>query len=236
MRRPVLLVLSSILVVAGLVGCATKPKPIPSPMDAEASAIQAEATGLSPSGDPRFRKLDFALLFGSRDSVASWNISILDAKQKTAVKTFKGDGGDLPERISWDGLNDSGSLVPEGQYLAALAVDYGGKFNSTTATSKPFLLDIIPPSATFSPNPALFAYSPNGVTKPIALAISVKPGLAKATTWSLSVFDNEGNALKTMKGAASSRADRLGREDRHRSLSRGRHDLSCGPRRCRRVR
>jgi hypothetical protein len=50
----------SILALVAITGCATKPK---SPgAEAQASSIQAEATGLAPSGDARYQSIDFALL------------------------------------------------------------------------------------------------------------------------------------------------------------------------------
>ena len=184
-----------------LAGCATKPKaPLTAP-DPESSSIQAEAAGLAPSGDERFKTINFAILFGSRDAVASWSIAIVDQKQKSAVRTVKGDVSNLPDSFAWDGKADSGLLAPEATYEANLAVDYGGKFKPGSAASKPFILDITPPSASFSPNPAQFAYAPDGVAKPIAVTIAVKPGLAKAANWSLDVYDSAGNQVKSMTGA-----------------------------------
>jgi len=187
-----------------LAGCATKPKaPLTAP-DPESSSIQAEATGLAPSGDERFKTINFAILFGSRDAVSSWSVAIVDQKQKSTVRTVKGDLSSLPDSFAWDGKADSGILAPEATYEANLSVDYGGKFKPGSAASKPFILDITPPSASFSPNPAQFAYSPDGATKPIAVTIAVKPGLAKAANWSLDVYDSAGNQVKSMTGALPS--------------------------------
>jgi len=186
------------------VGCATKPKAPAGMPTPESSSIQAEATGLAPSGAEHYKSIDFALLFGSSDSVASWNITIADQKLKSVVRTVKGDKANLPEKFTWDGMTDSGKLAPEGTYIASLAVDYGTAFSSATVESKPFILDITPPSGSFAPNPSQFAYAPNGVTKPISVTISVKGGLAKATGWSLDVFDAAGNQVKSFTGAIPS--------------------------------
>ena len=183
------------------VGCATKPKAPASVPTPESSSIQAEATGLAPSGAEHYTSIDFALLFGSGDSVVTWNIAIVDQKLKSAVRSVKGDKTDLPEKFTWDGMTDSGKLAPEGTYIASLAIDYGGAFSAATVESKPFILDITPPSGSFAPNPAQFAYAPDGVTKPISVAISVKPGLAKASGWNLDVFDAAGSQVKSFSGA-----------------------------------
>lgn len=208
MRKRKLVYLSVLLVTASVLlgACATKAKPIekaasvqPAP-EAEASTIQAEASGLSPTGDPRFRTIEFAVLFGSRDSVTTWSFSIIDPKSKNAVKSIKGDASTLPERMIWDGKNDSGSMAPEGTYVANLAIEYGDKFKPGKASSKSFILDISPPTATFSPNPAVFAYAPNGVLWPIDISLSVRPGLAKAVRWDVAIFDAAGNQVQALGG------------------------------------
>jgi flagellar hook assembly protein FlgD len=183
-----------------LAGCATKPKS-PAVPDAEASSVQAEATGLAPAGDSRFQSIDFALLFGNSESVASWALAIADQKQKAPVRTIKGDNSNLPDKLSWDGKNDSGALAPEGVYTAQLSVNYGDKFKPGSASSKPFHLDITAPSGSFTPNPAQFAYAADGVTKPITVTINAKGALAKVAGWNLDVFDASGNQIKNFTGA-----------------------------------
>lgn len=183
-----------------LAGCATKPKaPVGAP-DAESSSIQAEAAGLAPAGDEHFKTIQFALLFGSRDSVASWSIAIVDQKQKAAVRTQRGDASSVPDSFAWDGKSDSGRLAPEGSYVAQLSIDYAGKFKPVAAASKPFILDLTPPSASFSPNPAQFAYAPEGAPKPVSVTISVKQALAKSASWTIDVFNSAGNQVKSLSG------------------------------------
>ena len=184
-----------------LAGCATKPKAPAEIPNAEPSSIQAEATGLAPSGEEHFKSIEFALLFGSKDSVASWSIAVVDQKQKTAVRTQKGGSADIPEVFSWDGKDDSGKLAAEGSYSAELTVDYAGKYQPGSASSKPFILDLTPPSASFSPSPAQFAYAPDGVPAPISVTVSVKQALAKSASWTIDIFDAAGNPVKSLSGA-----------------------------------
>lgn len=194
-------IVGGMLVAVLLAACATKPKAPSSAPDPEPSSIQAESTGLAPSGDERFKTIDFAILFGNEDSVVSWSIAIADQKQKKAVRTVRGDGSNFPDAFTWDGKSDSGILAPEGSYVANLAVDYGDKFKPGAAASKSFILDITPPSGSYSPNPAQFAYAPDGIPKSIAVSITVKPGLAKAMSWNIDIFDPAGNQVKTLSGA-----------------------------------
>jgi flagellar hook assembly protein FlgD len=193
--------LCGILVALALGSCATKPKAPAGALDPESSSIQAEAAGLSPTGDERLKSINFAILFGSRESVSSWSIAIVDQKQKGAVKTVNGDAASTPESFAWDGKADSGLLAPEGSYVATLSVDYAGKFKAGFASSKPFILDITPPVGSFSPNPAQFAYAPDGVPKPIAVTISFKQAIAKVVGWGIDIFDSTGEQVKSLSGS-----------------------------------
>ncbi len=194
-------ILTGFVLLAALIvaGCATKPK-TPAAPDPESSSVQAEATGLAPTGDDRFKTIEFALLFGSRDAVASWSFAIVDQK-KNPIKTMKGDAAGMPETLTWDGKSDSGAVAPEGSYAAVLSIDYGAKFKTGSAVSKTFVLDIAPPSGSFTPNPAQFAYSPGGKPAPISVSLAFKPGIAKIASWTLEIFDASGNQAKSFDGA-----------------------------------
>ena len=183
-------------------GCATKPQTPAAVSDAKPSSIQAEATGLSPTGDERFKTISFAVLIGDQESVSSWKIAVVSQKQKTAVYTETGDQTNIPETFVWDGKDETGKLVAEGTYAAELTCEYGGTRNPGGATSKPFVLDITPPSASFAPNPARFPYAPDGVTSSINVAISAKPSLAKVASWNISIFDEKGTQIHALNGTA----------------------------------
>jgi outer membrane protein OmpA-like peptidoglycan-associated protein/flagellar hook assembly protein FlgD len=185
--------------ILAVTGCASKPKAPVTGQDPETSSIQAEATGLAPAGDTRYQSIDFAVLFGSREAVASWSVVIADVK-KNAVRTIKGDGADLSDKISWDAKSDTGIMAAEGTYVANLAVDYGDKFKIGRASSKPFILDIKPPGASFAPNPAQFAYAASGVPAAISVTVSAKAGLAKIVGWGIDVFNAAGDQIKSFDG------------------------------------
>lgn len=182
--------------------CATKPQTPATVSDAKPSFIQAEATGLSPSGDERFKTISFAVLIGDQESVTSWKIAIVNQKQKTAVYSETGDQTNIPETFVWDGKDGTENLAAEGSYIAELTCEYGEKLNAASASSKPFILDITPPSATFAPNPARFPYAQDGITSSINLAISTKSALAKVADWTISVFDEKGNQVHALNGKA----------------------------------
>ena len=180
-----------------LVGCATKPAA--TGKDAAPSTVQAEASGLSPTGDEHFKTINFAISIGNPEAVKGWTFKIGD--QKTVVKTVSGNASNLPDSMTWDGKNDSGAMAPEGTYTAMLAIDYGDSFSAGEASSKPFILDITPPSGSFSPNPALFPYSPEGIKAPVSVTVSVKAALAKVASWNIDIFDADGKQLKSLSAA-----------------------------------
>jgi flagellar hook assembly protein FlgD len=187
-----------------LSACASKPKVPAALPDAEGCSIQAEATGLAPAGDERFKKIEFALFFGSRDAISSWSVAIVDTKHNGTVRKVEGGIADLPDSYAWDGKDESGILAREGTYVASLSVEYSGKFKPRAVSSKSFILALTPPSASFSPNPAQFAYAPDGVPKPVAVTIAVKPALAKPARWELDIFDASGDQVKSLLGAYGS--------------------------------
>jgi flagellar hook assembly protein FlgD len=179
------------------VGCATKPAV--TNKEAAASTVVASAAGLAPSGDAQFKTIAFAISIGNPEAVKSWTFKIGD--QKTVVKTVSGTASDLPTSMTWDGKNDSGAMAPEGTYTAMLAIDYGDKYNAGQAASKSFILDINPPTGSFSPNPAYFTYAPEGVKEPISVNVTVTPALAKVASWNIVVTDPSGATVKTLSAA-----------------------------------
>ncbi len=186
-----------IALMIAAVGCATKPAM--TNKEAAESTVVAKAAGLAPSGDAQFKTIAFAITVGNPEAVKSWTFKIGD--QKTVVKTVSGTASDLPTSMTWDGKADSGAMAPEGTYTAMLAIDYGDKFSAGQAASKSFILDINPPSGSFSPNPAYFAYSAEGVKAPISVNVSVTPALAKVASWSIAVVDPSGTQVKTLSAA-----------------------------------
>jgi len=183
--------------MVAVVGCATKPAA--TGKDAAPSTIQASAAGLAPSGDEQFKTISFAISIGNPEAVKAWTIKI--GTEKSVVKTVSGNASNVPSTMTWDGKNDAGAMAPEDSYTAMLAIDYGGAFNAAQAASKSFILDITPPTGAFSPNPALFPYSAEGVKGPVAVNVSAKPALAKVASWSIDIFGPDGKPIKTLSAA-----------------------------------
>jgi flagellar hook assembly protein FlgD len=81
--------------------------------------------------------MKFNMSFGKLAiEVKSWKIEL--KKGNDVIRTINSSGLFLSKSASWDGKNDNGSSAPEGQYTAALSVDYGLVFGQAMAISAPF--------------------------------------------------------------------------------------------------
>jgi outer membrane protein OmpA-like peptidoglycan-associated protein/flagellar hook assembly protein FlgD len=148
-------------------------------------------TGFSPKGTVKVEKLGLA--YGKSEAVKSWKLEILDSSG-TAVKTFTGDGSNMPATVSWDGNNSSGSMSPEGAYTARLSVDYGGAFVAGTTTSDRFVLDITPPTGSIALSEPLF--SPIEGSPTITLTVNASSRTAKIDSWRMEIDDPENHLFK----------------------------------------
>ncbi|HET7839506.1 MAG TPA: OmpA family protein [Rectinemataceae bacterium] len=189
--------ISWIVLIIILASCQTKPQTPPQGESSQISSIQAEAAGLAPAGDPRFQTIKFAVVIGAKESAKAWTFAIVNAKGEVE-RSSKGDATALPDSLSWDGKNNGGALSPEGNYTASLTIDYGSNLKPVTVSSKPFLLDINPPTGSFKLNPLAFTPTASGVKGPITATVEVKPALAKVESWTIEVFDPSGATIRTL--------------------------------------
>ncbi|MDR1901385.1 MAG: OmpA family protein [Treponema sp.] len=88
--------------------------------------------------------------------IAQWKLEIVSAGG-SVIRTFQGQDG-APGNISWDGRNQTGNIVTEGDYTARIELRYI-MGNEPSAVTPPFNVDITPPRAqvrleysAFSPN------------------------------------------------------------------------------------
>jgi len=202
MKPLIRLPIAVVAILALAASCASKPlTPAPANAAPGQNSIQAEATGFEPGGDQRHQLISFLIEIGSQDAVKSWTFDI--SGSKGIVFTKKGSAGALPDRLTWDGKDNAEVFALEGVYTAILTIDYGGAFSPGRAESKPFVFALSPPSAVFTPNPALFAYPAGGPAQPLQIQVTAKPGLAKIVGWTIDVYDVGGNLFKSLTGAGA---------------------------------
>ena len=194
MRRSTLFFLLAAAAVIVLAGCQTA-----KPVSAEQSMIRADASGFAPGAGAGHDTIAFTMSFGNSDAVKTWSLSVMGTGG--AVKTFTGDGKNLPATLSWDGKNDAGSLVDQGSYTASLSIDYAGKLPKATATSGSFVVDTTAPVGSLSVNPSQFTPGAQGMTSPLTLTVDASSPLAKISAWTIKIFDSNGNLFQTFNGS-----------------------------------
>ena len=183
----------AVLTLAVILGCATA-QPI-APVE---SAIQVDTSGFSPFDTTGRSTIEVSLLMGNSDALKSWKVEIVG--RGTAVKSWTGDAARIPAAVRWDGMNDAGTMAPEGSYTARLSVDYGKKYQPAMTETRSFVLDITPPAGAISLNPKQFTPNAKGAVRPIALTIDAHSELARMESWSLDVYDPAGALVNSWSG------------------------------------
>jgi flagellar hook assembly protein FlgD/flagellar motor protein MotB len=111
----------------------------------------------SPNGDGVKDRLIMNAAVPVKEGIVGWQITVKDG-QGADVRTVSGEGKAPPGQYNYDGRNDAGLVLPEGNYQARLDVRYRNGYVSQ-AVSPPFTLDITPPRALIAAN--YTAFSPN---------------------------------------------------------------------------
>ena len=85
------------------------------------SAVEVEKSGFFPAGAAGQNNIEISLLYGSGDAIKSWKVELTNSGM--VQKTWSGDASYLPGGLTWDGKGDSGTMAPEGTYIAKLSID-----------------------------------------------------------------------------------------------------------------
>jgi outer membrane protein OmpA-like peptidoglycan-associated protein/flagellar hook assembly protein FlgD len=153
--------------------------------------ISTDQRAFSPNGDRVKDSINFVMKVMTQDGLSSWTADVLTAKGEV-VKSWSGSTIPNNPSILWDGKADSGAIAPNGQYTTRLSLSYAQRNAPEVATTRPFVLDTVPPEGTVSPEYTLF--SPNGDGRRDALPFGVKT--SGADTWMAVVTDSNGKELK----------------------------------------
>ena len=113
---------------------------------------------LSPNNDGVKDTVTLSLTVPVKEEVTSWNIQIKD-RENTTVRTIRSEqAGAVPNDFQYNGQNDTGTILPEGQYTGILSVSYLNGYTAA-AMSPPFNLRVTAPTAEISSE--FTAFSPN---------------------------------------------------------------------------
>jgi len=112
----------------------------------------------SPNGDKVKDTLTLSLTVPVKEEVTGWNIQIKD-RQSNTLRTIRGGQTDtIPNELQFDGKNDAGAVMAEGQYTGILSVNYMNGYTAG-AMSPPFNLKVTAPTAEIASD--FTAFSPN---------------------------------------------------------------------------
>jgi len=112
----------------------------------------------SPNNDGVKDTLALNITVPVKEEVTSWNIQIKD-RQNNTVRTIRGGQTErVPDQLAFDGKNDAGTIMTEGQYSSILSVSYLNGYTAA-AMSPPFNLKVSAPTAEIKSD--FTAFSPN---------------------------------------------------------------------------
>lgn len=119
--------------------------------------VAIDTAYFSPDNDGVLDSVTISIDVPQKSGLKSWTLSILDTDRNT-VSSF-GSEGLPPTSIIYEGKDDKGKLIGEGEYIAELKASFING-NEPVSVSPPFHLDITPPQASVSA--LLDIFSPNG--------------------------------------------------------------------------
>ena len=114
-----------------------------------------------------------------------------DPAAAPVVRTLSGRGG-VPEQIIWDGIDDAGDRVADGDYFGSLEVSYV-KGNNPSASSPPFTIDTGYPEAELTAD--LLLLSPDGDGRRDLLQI--RQSSTSEERWQGEIIDGAGNVVRS---------------------------------------
>ncbi|HTP59973.1 MAG TPA: OmpA family protein, partial [Spirochaetia bacterium] len=86
----------------------------------------------------------------------------------------------------------------DGSYAASLSVDYGNGATPNPVASRPFILDVTPPSGSVALSEKLF--SPEEASKTIDLTVDASSPAAAIQGWTMDIISPEGKVFRTFSG------------------------------------
>jgi flagellar hook assembly protein FlgD/outer membrane protein OmpA-like peptidoglycan-associated protein len=180
------------------------------------AAVSIDDAAFSPNGDGVKDTLGLTLGVPVTAGMEKWTLAVQDSAGK-AKRIFTGSD-QIPARMDFDGRDEAGTALPEGQYTAALSLSYANG-HDPSAVSPPFVIDVTAPSAAASSDFTVF--SPGGARPQVTFTQSG----AKDAAWAGTVKDASGKAVFTAfwKDAPSPRLVFDGRGDDGKPLADGKY-------------
>jgi len=185
---------------------------------ATTAALSRDLAWFSPNGDGSKDVLTVSLDVPVREGIANWRLGIEDAAGR-ARRTWTGTQPPPPS-VVFDGREDAGAALSEGRYRARLSVVYLNG-NNPTAAAPDVEIDLTPPSASATVEPAIF--SPNGDGNKDVLVI--RQSSSTEDSWRGEIRDRSGRPVRAFEWRGRADAEILweGRGDDNQPVPDGRY-------------
>lgn len=152
--------------------------------------MEASTAGFSPNGDGVDDEVFYELRVTEDVELQSWELTIAGAAGG-AVRTYRGVSGTIfPARLPWDGSDDGGDRVPDGEYTATFRVEYV-KGNVGEAAGQAVALDTRPPAVRVGAAYLLFSPDGDGRRDTITLTHEATPG----DRWDATITDDRDGSV-----------------------------------------
>ncbi len=152
--------------------------------------MEPSTTGFSPNGDGVDDEMFFELRVTEGLPLQAWEL-VISRAGRDAVRTYSGVSETIfPMRLPWDGSDDSGRRVDDGEYVAAFTVEYAkGDVSRVDAAS--VMLDTQPPAVRVGAPYLLFSPDGDGRRDTITLTHEATPG----DRWEATITDDRDGAV-----------------------------------------
>ncbi len=112
----------------------------------EEISIVSNYFAFSPNGDGNKDTVTLNLNTNNKEGIVSWKVVIKSNSQKV-VRSFNNEnmGKFLPDKIEWDGKDDTGNVVPDGIYTVAFSILYDSG-NNPISKPKDIKVDVKAPT------------------------------------------------------------------------------------------
>jgi len=136
----------------------------------EKVSVVVSNTGISPNGDGFMDAVDFVPSISSEKDLQKWYLDLYN-RQAQVVRTIEGTGIP-PAVITWEGKDNQGKLVPDGEYTYLFGLIYKSGNHPTSGTGK-VIVDTTPPQYNFVVSPELFSPDDDGEADTLYLNLEV---------------------------------------------------------------
>jgi outer membrane protein OmpA-like peptidoglycan-associated protein/flagellar hook assembly protein FlgD len=137
----------------------------------EEVSMTSSEPGISPNADGSFDQTVFTPDVSSTEGILDWQLRIINTQGKR-VRVIEGEGAP-PESIPWDGTDDAGEVVPDGEYTYTIALRYESG-NHPRSAYRTLVVDGTPPDVLFVVSPKLFSPDGDGEADTMYINVGVR--------------------------------------------------------------